>query len=76
MSASCVRPPVPEEGCPFHRADAGTCRASVVGLQVEWRRRKSHCTTDDYDYCAIFLSRILRASRPKATLDTWPIHEK
>jgi hypothetical protein len=76
MSATCIQPPRPEEGCPFHRPDAGTCRASVAGLNVEWRRRKSYCTTDDYDYCAVFLSKILRCSRPQATLEPWPIHQK
>jgi hypothetical protein len=64
------------ERCPFHHDDSGSCRASVAGLRVEWRRRRSRCTSDDHDDCTLFLSRILRASRPQATIDPWPIHQK
>ena len=62
--------------CPFHRPESGSCHASIAGLRVEWRRRRTLCTTDDHDDCALFLSRILRASRPQATIDPWPIHQK
>ena len=61
---------------PFYRNETDTCRAAVPGLRIEWRRRRERCTSDDHDDCTLFLSKILRSSRPKARLETWPIGQK
>lgn len=62
--------------CPFYPVEADTCRAAVSGLRLEWRRREHLCTSDDHDHCTVFLSKVLRSSRPKASLETWPLHQK
>jgi hypothetical protein len=67
---------VTDDHCPFYRPGSNYCRAALPGLRMEWRRRKQVCTSDDHDYCTVFMAKILRSSRPKASLETWPLHQK
>ncbi len=49
--------------CPFRDLAAGVCRASFSALPLT-QLRQSYCTSEDHDDCALFLARLLRASRP------------
>jgi hypothetical protein len=77
-SATCksddVRPL--DERCPFYRPETGKCRAAISGLQIEWRRSRNYCSTDDHDDCTVFLGKILRNSFPKSRLEALPFNMK
>ena len=50
--------------CPYHGVDA-RCRAAVSGLSPDRRRARNYCTSEDYDLCPLYLSKLLRSSRPR-----------
>jgi hypothetical protein len=48
------------ETCPFHQQAGSRCLASLscVCIGSEWAMRL--CSTDDYDRCPLYVSRIMR----------------
>ncbi len=50
--------------CPYHGADAH-CHAAASGISPDRRRIRDYCSSEDYDLCPLFLSKLLRSSRPR-----------
>lgn len=50
--------------CPYHESGS-LCRASYSAMTVDRRRARNYCGCEDYDLCPLFLSRVLRGSRPR-----------
>jgi hypothetical protein len=46
--------------CPFDDRACNTCSASLSGFNVGTERRMVFCSTDNYDACPFFLSRVIR----------------
>ncbi len=53
------------QSCPFLKASDQNCSASCVCTSITAAQQLSYCETEDYDNCPLFLSRLLRNSRPK-----------
>lgn len=49
--------------CPFFEARGSDCKAACANVSAI--QQLSYCETEDYDNCPLFLSRLLRNSRPK-----------
>lgn len=54
------------DACPFFAAEADLCRA-VLGDGRVHEAQRHRCGCDEHDACPRFLSRLLRAGRPRAT---------
>jgi hypothetical protein len=50
--------------CPYFEAGCA-CRASFSRLMVDKNRVARYCCSEDYDLCPLFLSKLLRSSRPR-----------
>jgi hypothetical protein len=48
------------ERCPYHDTSANICKASLSLISIDNNRRSGYCSTDNYDNCALFLSKTLR----------------
>jgi hypothetical protein len=46
--------------CPYHSALTGVCSASLTMMVVGAVSRRNYCENENYDNCAIFLSKMLR----------------
>ena len=44
--------------CPFN--GVSVCTASLTSMAIDNQKRASYCSTDNYDNCPLFLSKILR----------------
>ncbi|MDO3378490.1 hypothetical protein [Geoalkalibacter halelectricus] len=66
----------PQRACPFLCNASRTCMASISTLPVDARKRRELCRSEDFDDCALFLSRLLRRSPPSCGLDPWTMHDK
>lgn len=49
-----------ETACPYNGVNV--CMASFSSMVIDTYQRESCCSTDDYDNCPIFLSKVLRKS--------------
>jgi hypothetical protein len=47
-----------ERACPYN--DINTCMASITSLRLDEQKRANCCSTENYDDCPIYLSKILR----------------
>jgi hypothetical protein len=46
--------------CPYHDVVSNICAASLSSITVDRDRNSGYCATDNYDNCALFLSKTLR----------------
>lgn len=46
--------------CPYHDSATNICIASLSSLTVDRERNNGYCSTDNFDNCALFLSKTLR----------------
>lgn len=46
--------------CPFEDRADNSCSASLSGFYVGAERRQTFCSTENYDACPFFLSRVIR----------------
>jgi hypothetical protein len=51
------------QSCPFFEASGQNLKGSCTGTTAT--QQLTYCETEDYDNCPLFLSRLLRSSRPK-----------
>ncbi|MDQ7787944.1 MAG: hypothetical protein RDU01_10065 [Thermodesulfovibrionales bacterium] len=47
-----------DTGCPYNGKTV--CMASLSSMIIDGNRRAACCSTDNYDNCPIFLSKVLR----------------
>lgn len=47
-----------ERACPYN--DINTCMASFTSLQLDKQKKTDCCSTENYDDCPIYLSKLLR----------------
>ncbi|WP_305045273.1 hypothetical protein [Geoalkalibacter sp.] len=71
-----LAPTFPENTCPFLREESRTCSASFSVMSLDQRKRRTLCQSEDFDDCALFLSRLLRRNRPSCGLDPWTVRDK
>ncbi|KIH77850.1 hypothetical protein SAMN05660860_01371 [Geoalkalibacter ferrihydriticus] len=81
MLALSLNDPAPLEvslspDCPFLCDVTCTCKASFSTLPLDARKCRDLCRSEDFDDCALFLSRLLRRNRPSCGLDPWTMHDK
>lgn len=62
--------------CPFLDTRHHLCQAAFSGRSLDRRRREKVCATDDHDRCPLFLSKLLRSSRPHFGADTQQMRDK
>lgn len=62
--------------CPYLCEQSGSCQASTSTQAIDQQKCRSICKSEDFDDCALFLSRFLRRSQPRYGLDTWTVHDK
>lgn len=55
-----VLPEVELTACQYHESKEGRCGASLTRLQLSETTRGHLCTTENFDDCPLFLSRIIR----------------
>jgi hypothetical protein len=48
------------EFCPYHDLSSNICEASLSSITVDRVRCAGYCSTDNFDNCALFLSKTLR----------------
>ncbi|WP_305044024.1 hypothetical protein [Geoalkalibacter sp.] len=65
-----------ENTCPYLCGQSQTCTASFSAMAVNGRKRRDLCHSEDFDDCALFLSRLLRHSQPRYGLDPWTMQHK
>lgn len=65
-----------ENTCPYLCGETQTCAASFSAMAVDRRKSRDICHSEDFDDCALFLSRLLRHSRPSCGLDPWTMRHK
>lgn len=46
--------------CPFEETAGNICSASLSRFSVGYARRAEYCSTENYDACPFFLSRVIR----------------
>jgi hypothetical protein len=46
--------------CPYLTAISNFCSASIMVSTVNSERKISHCSTEDYDRCPLFLAKVSR----------------
>ncbi len=46
--------------CPFRNVHHTFCPAAVMQMRIDPRREMTHCLTDNYDNCPVFLAKVLR----------------
>ena len=46
--------------CPYHNVATNICSASLSSITIDRTRRSGYCSCDNYDNCALFLSKTLR----------------
>ncbi len=51
--------------CPFFVSNSQDCKVSCSGAGTTATQQLCYCETEDYENCPLFLSRLLRNSRPK-----------
>ena len=51
---------VAKSSCPYGDMIADVCRASLSSMKLRLTAALSHCASEDYDGCPIFLAKILR----------------
>ena len=49
-----------EYNCPYHSALTGVCSASLTMMVAGAVTRTRYCMNENYDNCALFLSKMLR----------------
>jgi len=49
-----------QEQCPYNGINV--CRASLSSMLIDEYQKERWCGTDNYDSCALFLSKLLRRS--------------
>jgi hypothetical protein len=49
--------------CPYCDTDADVCAASLTAMKLEKSLRLNRCSDENYDNCALFLSKSLRLRR-------------
>jgi hypothetical protein len=49
-----------EHDCPFGNVESGICSASLSSMVIGPHRRRSYCSSDNYDNCPVFLAKMLR----------------
>jgi len=47
-----------EMGCPYNGIDP--CMASITSLPIDEQKQANCCSTENYDDCPIYLSKLLR----------------
>lgn len=52
--------PAEQTNCPFEDRTCNVCSASFSGFYVGTERRMMYCSTENYDSCPFFLSRVIR----------------
>ncbi|BCR06798.1 hypothetical protein DESUT3_38670 [Desulfuromonas versatilis] len=57
-------PPPSEESCPYLAAAPHACLAATSEQAPDRQRLSQYCCSENFDRCALFLSRQLRNSRP------------
>ena len=62
--------------CPFLDTRQHLCQAAFSGRSLDRRRREKLCSMDDHDRCPLFLSKLLRSSRPHFGFDAQPMRDK
>lgn len=62
--------------CPYLCELSGSCQASTSTQPIDQNRCRTICQSEDFDDCALFLSRFLRRSHPSYGLDTWTVRDK
>lgn len=67
--------PVPVT-CPYLCEQSGSCQASTSTQALDQSKCRTLCQSEDFDDCALFLSRFLRRSHPRYGLDTWTVRDK
>jgi len=56
--------PVAKSCCPYLEQGCA-CRASFSSLVIDKSRVSRYCGSEDHDLCPLFLSKVLRSSRPR-----------
>jgi len=51
------------DACPYCDTKADVCGASVTSLKIGALVRSNRCNSENYDSCALFLSKCLRGKR-------------
>jgi len=51
--------------CPFLDSSRQDCKAACLSTEISAAQQLCYCETEDYEDCPLFLSRLLRNSRPK-----------
>jgi len=46
--------------CPYHDTLLNVCNASLSFIVIDGTRHASYCSSDNFDNCALFLSKTLR----------------
>jgi hypothetical protein len=49
-----------QELCPFHSLIDNTCTAALSSFTTDGLRRAGYCQSENFDSCALFLSKTLR----------------
>ena len=49
--------------CPYCNNNSDICMASFTSLKIGKLVRLKHCSSENYDDCALFLARSLRSTR-------------
>ncbi len=70
MSSSSVSPIVeaasPEDfnaKCPYRNANSIYCTASTMRAAISKRQHEAYCSTENFDFCPVFLGKVLRGTR-------------
>jgi hypothetical protein len=48
--------------CPYRKVQSMYCSASVMRMLIDQRRNMTHCLTEDFDCCPVFLAKVLRGN--------------
>ena len=76
LFASSSQLPLEPAACPFFESRQHLCQAAFSGRSLDRRRGEKLCATDEHDRCPLFLSKLLRSSRPHFGADTQPMRDK
>ena len=48
------------ETCPYETGSSNNCAASIMTVAITSYQKTNYCWTDNYDFCPLFLSKVLR----------------
>ncbi len=56
-----------DEGCPYLTLPSNTCRAALSSMTIDRQKRGRFCSTENYDNCLLFLSRLIRKKKDSSS---------